>query len=437
MMSDGMKPDTGAERINASGDRLLIPMQQQLRITIDNGYAAFSTCARKLTRDSKDPNLMKNSSNSMDEESALGTTSNAPVPTGRYFDALQGPELEVVEESEQDLLLLPMDKVWPFLLRFPVNSFGIVLGLGSQGILWKSLSSTPAMEEFVHIPKQVNLVLWCATLLAFVAISLTYLLKCFLYFEAVRREFFHPVRINYFFAPCIGGMFLAIGLPDAVGLSLHPSWLSGGDRRLSKVANPSTHLSIVGNFVGAVLGARVGWKEPAMFFWAVGLAHYMVLFVTLYQRLPTNKRLPKDLHPVFFLFVAAPSTASVAWEDITGSFGYVSRIVYFVSLFLLLSLVVRVNLFRGFRFSISWWAYTFPLGAAAIATIHYYSAVTCTLTRFLVVALSLASVLVVVSIFVTTLACACLYGTLFPNDQAIAITSEQHRKQHQLCKQQA
>jgi hypothetical protein len=91
--------------------------------------------------------------------------------------------------------------------------------------------------------------------------------------------------------------------------------------------------------VGALLGASMGLKEGPIFFFAVGLAHYMVLFVTLYQRLPTNETLPKELHPVFFLFVAAPSVASMAWAKIQGTFDYGSRIAYFIALFLYLSLV--------------------------------------------------------------------------------------------------
>ena len=63
-----------------------------------------------------------------------------------------------------------------------------------------------------------------------------------------------------------------------------------------------------------------------------------MLFVTLYQRFPTNETLPKDLHPVF-LFVAAPSVACVAWEEIRDDFDYRSRIGCFIALFLDASLV--------------------------------------------------------------------------------------------------
>jgi len=117
-------------------------------------------------------------------------------------------------------------------------------------------------------------------------------------------------------------------------LKIYGQWISGGQRRLSRVANLSNHLS----FVGVLLGSIMGLKERLMFF-SVGLAHYLVLFVTLYQRLPTSETLPRDLLPVFFLFVAAPSVACLAWARITGEFGYGSRVAYFIAMFLYASLV--------------------------------------------------------------------------------------------------
>lgn len=253
--------------------------------------------------------------------------------------------------------MLPEDKLWPFLLRFPISSFGICLGVSSQAILWKTLAISPS-TKFLHVSRYANFALWCTALALMATVSSAYALKVVFYFEAVRREYYHPVRVNFFFAPWIACLFLSIGVPPAVAGTLHHGlwyvlmapilclelkiygqWMSGGERRLSKVANPSNHLAIVGNFVGALLGASMGLKEGPIFFFAVGLAHYVVLFVTLYQRLPTNVTLPKELHPVFFLFVAAPSVACVAWATIRGDFDYVSRIAFFTAMFLYVSLV--------------------------------------------------------------------------------------------------
>lgn len=392
--------------------------------------------SRESQRGGDDPSTERSSSKDACDEAKS-------VPAGRYFDALRGPELEFVKDSEE--LLLPVNQKWPFLLRFPIGCFGICLGLGSQAVLYKALATLPSMS-FLKIPLAINFILWCLALTALVVISITYGLKCLLYFEAVRREYYHPVRVNFFFAPWVACMFLTVGIPPRIAKSIHPAvwcifttpllllklkiygqWLSGGKRRLSKVANPTTHLSLVGNFVSALLAAIVGWDEPAMFFWAVGCAHYLVVFVTLYQRLPTAEVLPKELHPVFFLFVAAPSVASVAWKNISGNFDRVSRVAYFLALFLYSSLVVRINFFCGFKFSVTWWAYTFPMTASAIATINYAVEVRHPITQGMAVMLSCISSVVVMSVFISTVY-HIMKGTLFPNDVAIAITRKPRRR---------
>ncbi|GAB4858347.1 hypothetical protein Ancab_009821 [Ancistrocladus abbreviatus] len=361
------------------------------------------------------------------------------MPVDRYFDALEGPELDTLRPTEEPVL--PEDRLWPFLLRYPISTFGICLGTSSQAVLWKTLA-TSLSTNFLHVSLTVNFVLWCIAIALVALVAFTYCIKVVIYFEAVRREYYHPVRVNFFFAPWIALLFLALGVPPSVTknlphalwyvlmtpifcleLKIYGQWMSGGQRRLSKVANPSNHLSIVGNFVGALLGASMGLKEGPLFFFAVGLAHYAVLFVTLYQRLPTNETLPKELHPVFFLFVAAPSAASMAWAKIQGSFDYGSRIVYFIALFLYFSLVVRINFFRGFRFSIAWWAYTFPMTGAAIATIRYANEVTNVVTRTLAVILSGVSTLIVSIVLVSTIIHAFVLRDLFPNDSAIAISN--------------
>ncbi|CAL4975211.1 unnamed protein product [Urochloa decumbens] len=355
----------------------------------------------------------------------------------RYFDALEGPELDTLRATE--VPVLPKDEKWPFLLRFPISAFGMCLGVSSQSILWKTLASAPP-TAFLHVSPVVNHVLWYAAVALTALVSTIYLLKVVFYFEAVRREFYHPIRANFFFAPWIACLFLVLGAPRLVAemhhgvwyalmapifvleLKIYGQWMSGGQRRLSKVANPSNHLSIVGNFVGALLGAKMGLREGPIFFFAVGLAHYMVLFVTLYQRLPTNVTLPKELHPVFFLFVAAPSVASMAWAKITGQFDAGARIAYFIALFLYMSLAVRINFFRGFRFSLAWWAYTFPMTGASVATITYATEVTNVLTRALSIGLSGIATVTVAGLLVTTVFHAFVLRDLFPNDVSIAIT---------------
>ncbi|KAF7813019.1 S-type anion channel SLAH3 [Senna tora] len=410
----------------------------------DNRFDPFKTFSGKLERQLSILRGKPPKQNAVQRDNST-KNNDRPLPVDRYFDALEGPELETLRASEE--IVLPQDRQWPFLLRFPVSSFGMCLGVSSQAILWKTLATSPA-TEFLHISLKVNLILWIISIVLVATIFTLYLLKIIIYFEAVRREYYHPIRVNFFFAPWIALLFLALGVPPSLTKYLHHAlwyilmipiiclelkiygqWMSGGQRRLSKVANPTNHLSIVGNFVGALLGASLGLKEGPIFFFAVGLAHYTVLFVTLYQRLPTNETLPKELHPVFFLFVAAPSVASMAWARIQGSFDNGSRIAYFIALFLYFSLAVRINFFRGFRFSLSWWAYTFPMTGAAIATIRYSNEVTNVVTKALCVILGLISTLIVFSLLASTILHAFVLKDLFPNDIAIAI-SDRKRKPH-------
>ncbi|KAK4489590.1 hypothetical protein RD792_005402 [Penstemon davidsonii] len=349
------------------------------------------------------------------------------LPVDRYFDALEGPELDKLRDCEE--ILLPEDQQWPFLLRFPIVSFGICLGVSSQAIMWKALAFSPT-AKFLHVSPNINIIMWFISAALMLIVTSIYVLKVIFYFEAVRREYCHPIRVNFFFAPWTTFLFLALGIPSSISPTLHVSlwyvlmtpillmelkiygrWMSGSTRRLSKVANPTNNLSVIGNFVGALLGASMGLKEGATFFFAVGLAHYTVLFVTLYQRLPTNETLPKDLHPVFFLFFVAPSVASMAWERIQESFDYGSRIAYFIALFL-----------YSRWFSLAWWAYTFPMTGAAIATIRYSITVPNVLTKTLTVFLCLVATLTVAVLLVITIIHAFVLGDLFPNDMAIAIS---------------
>lgn len=413
------------------------------RVGGDGRKGDFSIFMTKSALTRQNSSLPLRRESELDFQKNDGSGVDDSVPAGRYFAALRGPELDQVKESED--ILLPKDEQWPFLLRFPIGCFGICLGLSSQAVLWRALATSPA-TKFLHVTPFINLALWFLALAVLLSVSFIYILKCVFYFEAVKREYFHPVRVNFFFAPWVVCMFLALSLPSILApKTLHPAiwcifmapyfflelkiygqWLSGGKRRLCKVANPSSHLSVVGNFVGAILASKVGWQEAAKFLWAVGFAHYLVVFVTLYQRLPTSEALPKELHPVYSMFIAAPSAASIAWETIYGDFDGLSRTCYFIALFLYISLVVRINFFRGFRFSVAWWSYTFPMTTVSVATIKYAEQVPSVLSKGLAVFLSFMSSTMVLVLFVSTLLHAFVWHTLFPNDLAIAITKRKH-----------
>uniref|UniRef100_A0A0E0DER4 NAC domain-containing protein n=3 Tax=Poaceae TaxID=4479 RepID=A0A0E0DER4_9ORYZ len=127
----------------------------------------------------------------------------------RYFDALEGPELETLRATETTVQT--KDEKWSFLLRFPISAFGMCLG----AILWKTLTS------FLHVSPVVNHVLWWIALALTGLVFFIYLLKVVFYFKVVRREFYHPIRANFFFAPWITCLFLVQG-SHSTSLEMHP-----------------------------------------------------------------------------------------------------------------------------------------------------------------------------------------------------------------------
>ncbi|CAK8569057.1 unnamed protein product [Lathyrus sativus] len=243
----------------------------------------------------------------------------------------------------------------------------------------------------------------------------------------VKAEFLHHVGVNYLFAPWISWFLILQSAPVdlitpetatylilwwifavpvvVLDIKIYGQWFTKGKRFLSTVANPTSQLSVIGNLVGAQAAAEMGWKECAVCLFSLGMVHYLVLFVTLYQRFSGGDRVHVMLRPVLFLFFAAPGVASLAWESIVGDFDTLSKMLFFLSLFLFLSLICRPALFKRSmrKFNVAWWAYSFPLTVLALASTEYAQQVKGIFSHILMLFLLALSVLVSVSLMVFTL----------------------------------
>ncbi|OWM75380.1 hypothetical protein CDL15_Pgr021544 [Punica granatum] len=317
----------------------------------------------------------------------------------------------------------------PTLTKFHAGYFRISLSLCSQALLWKTLGE-PAdgnhlfRRLFRLMPSTAFKILWSLALLTLVALSVVYLLRCLFHFDKVKSEFLHHIGVNYLFAPWISWLLLLQSSPFigsgtdcytalwwifmvpvmVLDVKIYGQWFTKGKRFLSTVANPSSQLSVIGNLVGAQAAALMGWRESAICMFSLGMTHYLVIFVTLYQRISGCQCLPVMLRPVFFLFIAAPSMASLAWDSISGSFDSSSKMLFYLSTFLFMSLVSRPNLFKKSmrKFDVAWWAYSFPLTALALASVEYAQEVKGGVAHVLMVFFSTLSVLVSFLLMVST-----------------------------------
>lgn len=317
------------------------------------------------------------------------------------------------------------------LKKLHAGYFRISLSFGGQALLWKTLidptnDTSKSRHMLSMLPSSVFIVLWSMSLFILALLSLLYLLRCLFFFKMVKEEFLHHVGVNYLFAPWISWFLLLQSAPFiapktitylilwwvftvpvvVLDVKIYGQWFTKGKRSfLTTVANPTSHLSVIGNLVGAQAAAEMGWKESAVCLFSLGMVHYLVLFVTLYQRLSGGDRLPALLRPVFFLFFAAPGVASLAWESIVGDFDTLSKMLFFLSLFLFMSLVCRPALFKRSmrRFNVAWWAYSFPVTVLAMASTNYAQQVKGTVSHILMLILLALSVLVSVSLTLFTL----------------------------------
>ncbi|XP_030544364.2 S-type anion channel SLAH1-like [Rhodamnia argentea] len=329
--------------------------------------------------------------------------------------------LEMVERS-----------LMPLVSKIHAGYFRISLSLCSQALLWRTLGEPIAdthstIRGIFHVmPSTAFTLLWSLALFTLALLSFSYVLRCLLHFEMVKSEFLHHVSVNYMFAPWISWLLLLQSCPFiaqktlpyhvlwwifivpvvALDIKIYGQWFTKGKRFLSTVANPTSQLSVIGNLVGARAAAQMGWRESAICMFSLGMTHYLVIFVTLYQRLTGNKGLPVILRPVFFLFIATPSMASLAWDSISGSFDESAKMLFFLSLFLFMCLATRPMLFKKSmrKYNVAWWAYSFPLTALALASVEYAQEVKGRFAHDLTLVLSSLSVLILLLLMVLTAA---------------------------------
>ncbi|KAK9078174.1 hypothetical protein SSX86_002231 [Deinandra increscens subsp. villosa] len=356
------------------------------------------------------------------------TTTTQPKPTQQNPPARLQVALTVVESTTttphvHGLLVRIKSVIFPIISRFHAGYFRITLSLCSQTLLWKTLVNPPenahAYRKLIGmVPTAAFVLMWSLSFLILVSLSILYILRCVLLSHMVKKEYLNHITVNYLFAPWISWLLLLQTSPFhnkfpvfythlllwvfllpifVLDVKIYGQWFTKGKRTfLSTVANPASQLSVVGNFVGARAAAQMGWGECAMILFSLGFVHYLVVFVTLYQRLSGNSCTPALLRPVMFLFIAAPSMASLAWASISGTFDCSSKMLFYLSLFLFLSLVFRPNLFKKSmkKFSVVWWAYSYPLTVLALASTEYAEEMKTSGAHLVMLVLSGLSVLV-------------------------------------------
>jgi tellurite resistance protein len=281
-------------------------------------------------------------------------------------------------QVNSDNQTLPLNR----LEHFPVMLFAVVMGLGGLAIAYQKA------HEILGLPAAIGNGLAYLSSGIFILLALAYLLKLTRYPAAVLGEFRHPIRVHFFAAISISLLLLAVALQALHGELARWLWIAGallhGYLTLHTVrfwinhnfeiqhSNPAWFIPIVGNVVVPVAGVDYAPLQVSIFFFAIGLFFWIILFTLVLNRIVFHHQLPAKFMPTLFIFIAPPAVAFLAYYKLTGQYDFNAQILYSLALFFTLLIGFMYKNFIGLSFFISWWAFTFPLAAMTIATLLSY-----------------------------------------------------------------
>lgn len=262
----------------------------------------------------------------------------------------------------------------------PVSLFASCMGLGGLGVALARLERTHGWPSLAS-----DLTGWLA-MLVFTLLLLAYGFKALRFPEAVRTEFLHPVKMS--FVPTLSISLLVLSvffLPTAehwsavlwwCGMSLHAlltllivsQWMFVRRATLDHL-NPAWFIPVVGNVVVPLAGVHHAGAELSWLFFSVGFIFWLLLQSVMLSRMLFHPaQIPPGLLPTYFIMIAPPSVGYLAWTALNPEPGVFGRLLYYTGLFMTLLLLVNLGRFLRLPFAPSWWAYSFPLAAIAIAT---------------------------------------------------------------------
>jgi tellurite resistance protein len=274
-------------------------------------------------------------------------------------------------------------------------------------------------DEILGFAIGVDIVLAQIDTVLFLAIVVLYLTKTIKYFSEVKKEFSHPVRINFFAASAISFLLLAIVYHEInltissycffIGTAMQTfftfytiSFWINKNMQMDH-SNPAWFIPIVGNVLVPVAGAGIVDINLLMYYYSVGLFFWVVLTSILINRIIFHHQLAIKFIPTLFIFIAPPAVAFIAYIKMYGQFDMFASFLYNLALFFSFLLFFMYKNFLNLKFFISWWAFTFPLAAVTIASMLAFKITQITLYSYFAYFFMVVTTLVVILVAYKTI----------------------------------
>ena len=262
---------------------------------------------------------------------------------------------------------------------FPISMFATVMGIGGLGLISEQMILLGEYAHYIH--RLLSYIAFTVYLL----ILLTYTLKSWKYPQAVLDEWSHPIKNSFFPAASISLMLLGTTFIDIhpdlsfflwstgcffqlfLSLSIIRNWISPNPYEVTH-STPAWFIPAVGNIIVPLVGVQHANIELSWFFFSWGLLFWVILLVLIMNRLMFHHPIPQKLLPTLFILLAPPSVGFVAYLKLAGQMDMFARFLFYSAVLFFLLLLSQIQRLAQGRFTLSWWAYTFPLASFSGAT---------------------------------------------------------------------
>lgn len=299
------------------------------------------------------------------------------------------------------------------LKNFPISFFAVVMGLTGATIAWHRA------EALLGWTSGFSIFLLGVSELIFIGILAAYALKALRHPEEIRKEFKNITKLSFFPTISISLLLLSIATMDLfpglskglwiIGTVLHflmsvtviSIWIRHPSLEINHIS-PAWFIPVVGNILVPIAGVAYAPAEISWFFFSIGLVFWVALFTILFYRLLFHNPLPERLLPTLFILIAPPAVGFISYVKLTGGVDSAARILYYFGLFIFVLMIPQLKMLARIKYYLSWWAYTFPLAALAIATLLMYHQVGFIFFKYLALAfLILVSAVILMLTFMT------------------------------------
>ncbi|AXX89906.1 C4-dicarboxylate ABC transporter [Arcobacter suis] len=312
-------------------------------------------------------------------------------------------------QEQESIKSIPSDR----LQFFPIMMFAIVMGLSGLTMVCKRVS------EVLYFPSFISILMMIVTSVVFLLILYFYTLKLMKHKNEVKKEFSHPVRINFFAASSISVLLLSMiyrhnideisQILFIIGAILHifftfytiKFWINNNLEM--QHSNPAWFIPIVGNLIVPIAGKGFVDDSILYFYFSIGIFFWIILFSIILNRIIFHNQFAPKFMPTLFILIAPPSIGFISYIKLTGTLDFFAQILFNLGLFFTILVFVMYKNFINIKFFISWWAFTFPMAAITLSTILMYELTSKWFYGFLAYFLTFITTIIVILVAIETI----------------------------------